>query len=559
MWKLLLVSPALLALQGVLSLPATAKDAPSLSGKEAPATTKQLEPSATLEVDEFFSEARQDTLGRNEVSQVPGTRRVNSVDDFSDVPPGHWARRALDDLIQDYACIAGYPDGTYRGNRTLTRYEFAAALDACVDAILGREVGPGLDLNRIEQIERLQEEFAAELATLRGRVDSLEERVQFLEDHQFSTTTRLEGEVVFGLSDVFSVSDGNEIDLDSNQTVFHNRVRLGFATSFTGEDLLYTRLDAGNSEFFDALGGDLDQGVFTHTFNNGNDIEIGWLAYYFPIGDSIQVYLPAAFPLWQDFVPTISPYLEGFTGANAAISSLAESSPIYKIGLASGGGLGVNFELSDAIMLSAGYFGGDTFDPTEGRGLFNGEYSAMGQVTFDAGALQLGLTFNHAYFGSPDFDDGAGIFDLGPGTNRATDPFGGAPTTTNSYGVQAAFELSDSIAINAYGMYMDAQQENSDNDADIWSYGLGIAFPDLGGEGNLLGLFGGAEPYVAGLDDSDREPGADDVPLHFEAFYRYQLTDGITLTPGVIWLTSPLGDESNEDALIGILRTTFLF
>jgi len=555
MWKLLLVSPALLALHGAISAPATAKDAPSLSAKDAPATSKQLQPSAAPEVDDFFTEARQDTLGRNEVSQIPGTRRVNSVDDFSDVPPGHWAREALDDLIQDYGCIAGYPDGTYRGNRTLTRYEFAAALDACVDAILGGRDIPDLPIGRIEAIERLQEEFAAELATLRGRVDSLEERVQFLEDHQFSTTTQLQGEVVFAVSDVFGSDDA--LNLDDNQTVFHDRIRLGFATSFTGEDLLYTRLDAGNADYFDTVLGDLDQGVFTHSFDNGNDVELGWLAYYFPIGDSIQVYLPAAFPLWQDFVPTISPYLEGYTGANNAISSFAESSPIYKIGLASGGGLGINFELADAITLSAGYFGGDSFSPLEGEGLFNGEYSALGQITFDAGALQLGLTYNHAYFNnSPNSD--SSVFDIGPGTYRATNPFGDA-TTTNSYGVQAAFELSDSLAINAFGMYMDAQQESSDNDAEIWSYGLGIAFPDFGGEGNLLGLFGGAEPYVGGFNGSDSDIVADDVPLHFEAFYRYQLTDGITLTPGVIWLTAPAGEKDADDAIIGILRTTFLF
>jgi len=32
-------------------------------------------------------------------------------------------------------CIAGYPDGTYRGNRALTRYEFAAGLNACLDRV----------------------------------------------------------------------------------------------------------------------------------------------------------------------------------------------------------------------------------------------------------------------------------------------------------------------------------------------------------------------------------------------------------------------------------------
>ena len=45
-------------------------------------------------------------------------------------------------------------------------------------------------------LQRLQEEFSAELATLRGRVDALEARTAELEANQFSTTSKLEGEVV---------------------------------------------------------------------------------------------------------------------------------------------------------------------------------------------------------------------------------------------------------------------------------------------------------------------------------------------------------------------------
>jgi len=40
----------------------------------------------------------------------------------------------LQSLVERYGCIAGYPDSTYRGNRALTRYEFAA-LNACLDRV----------------------------------------------------------------------------------------------------------------------------------------------------------------------------------------------------------------------------------------------------------------------------------------------------------------------------------------------------------------------------------------------------------------------------------------
>ncbi|WP_143272370.1 iron uptake porin, partial [Brachyspira hyodysenteriae] len=82
-------------------------------------------------------------------------------------------------------------------------------------------------------LQRLQEEFAAELATLRGRVDSLEAQTAELEANQFSTTTKLVGEVIAAVTDEFAGSS-------ENNTVFQNRVRLDFQTSYFGEDVLHT-------------------------------------------------------------------------------------------------------------------------------------------------------------------------------------------------------------------------------------------------------------------------------------------------------------------------------
>ena len=50
----------------------------------------------------------------------------------------------------------------------------------------------------IEKLKRLAQEFEQELIALKARVDNLESRVAFLEDHQFSTTTILSGEFVVG-------------------------------------------------------------------------------------------------------------------------------------------------------------------------------------------------------------------------------------------------------------------------------------------------------------------------------------------------------------------------
>jgi len=60
-----------------------------------------------------------------QASESQNIGQVTSVSQFSDVQPTDWAFQALQSLVERYGCIAGYPNGTYRGNRALTRYEFA--------------------------------------------------------------------------------------------------------------------------------------------------------------------------------------------------------------------------------------------------------------------------------------------------------------------------------------------------------------------------------------------------------------------------------------------------
>ena len=93
--------------------------------------------------------------------------QVTSVTQFSDVYPTDWAYQALAGLVETYGCVAGYPNGTFRGNRAMTRYEAAALLNACLDRVT--EV--------TDELRRLMAEFETELAILKGRVDGLEPRL----------------------------------------------------------------------------------------------------------------------------------------------------------------------------------------------------------------------------------------------------------------------------------------------------------------------------------------------------------------------------------------------
>jgi S-layer homology domain/Pentapeptide repeats (8 copies) len=103
--------------------------------------------------------------------------QVTSVTQLSDVQPTDWAFQALQSLVERYGVIAGYPDGTFRGDRPLTRYEFAAVLNTALQQL--SDLSSEALQNIVTQedwvtLQRLQDEFSAELSTFQERVDRLE-------------------------------------------------------------------------------------------------------------------------------------------------------------------------------------------------------------------------------------------------------------------------------------------------------------------------------------------------------------------------------------------------
>lgn len=296
---------------------------------------------------------------------------------MSDVQPTDWAFQALQSLVERYGCIAGYPDATYRGNRALTRYEFAAGLNACLDRVnelIATATANLVTREDLATLQRLQEEFAAELATLRGRVDALEASVAELEANQFSTTTKLVGEVVVGVAGIVTGenADGDELE---DSTVLIDRARLELETSFTGRDLLFTRLATGNFAGFTTLTG-TGEGELAFTQDEGNDIGLEVLLYSFPLSEQTEVVLGASGTAFDDFASTVN-FLDG-DGGSGALSSFGTRNPIYYLG--DGAGLGLRQQLGNSLELSLGYLASEANDPAAGSGLLKGPYSALAQL-----------------------------------------------------------------------------------------------------------------------------------------------------------------------------------
>ncbi|MDP5016576.1 MAG: iron uptake porin [Dolichospermum sp.] len=584
LWKSLVVSPTVLG--AALLVSSTAIATPISATTEA----SSIETSSTTEVSQQPAVLATETKEAQVLAQVDrytkdnkaSLSQVTSVSQFSDVQPTDWAFQALQSLVERYGCIAGYPNGTFRGNRALSRYEFAAGLNSCLDRVnelIATATADMVTKQDLATLQRLQEEFSAELATLRGRVDALEARTAELEANQFSTTTKLKGEAIFAVTDTF----GNETG-KANRAVFQDRVRLGLETSFTGRDMLTTRLAAGNATAFDlrdnangAIEGSKNSlinpgsnAVGKQTFEVGstenNSVRIDKLTYEAPVGPA-RVYLAASGGQHSDYAAVNNPYFFDKTdGGKGALTTFASENPIYRIGGGSGIALNVPFgKPGDSFLkpssITLGYLASNANDPSPSNGLFDGNYAALGQLNFNVGnRVALAATYVHGYHkaGSTLFDSGinGGTALVGSsqanslGVDRTT--LAASASSSNSYGISAAFKPSERLSVSGFVSYHDVTGFGANDDKEAWSYGVGLALPDFGRKGNVLGIFGGAQPYSLGA-------GAGETPYQVEGFYKYRVSENISVTPGVIWVTSPGQATNSSDAFIGTLRTTFSF
>ncbi|MEB3294026.1 MAG: iron uptake porin [Synechococcales bacterium] len=524
------------------------------------------------------SELRVGDLTMQDLNVAP-MAQVTSVSQLSDVKPTDWAFQALQSLVERYGCIAGYPDKTYRGNRAMTRYEFAAGLNACMDRVnelIAAATAEMVKKEDLATIQKLQEEFAAELATLRGRVDALEAKTATLEKQQFSTTTKLTGEVVLGMAGIVSgeTTGLNAFGLPvparevSRNTVLGHRSRLHFDTSFSGQDLLRVRLQASNFGFSqDATG--LPEGTIRFAVGDNSDMVVDALLYEFSLGKRSTVIVQANAGEADDFIDTLNPYLDG-DGGSGALSHFATRNAIYH--LLGGTGLAVRHEFSDQLELGAGYLASseDASSPLAGSGLFNGPYGAIAQLTFKpSDQLKLGFTYVNSYrttfssAGSPTGSLNANFLvptdTDGDLLNDAFEPLD-APFSSNSFGGGLSFQITPQIVLNgSVGFTKTRVLKGTRGDLDIWNWMVGLAFPDLGKKGSLGGVIVGMEPKVTRASSALSGLRDRDTSLHVEAFYQYPINDNIAITPGLIWLTSPNHDDRNDSILIGTIRTTFTF
>ncbi|HTL90315.1 MAG TPA: iron uptake porin [Leptolyngbya sp.] len=570
-WKSLLVNPVLLsatltvsAVMGASSIAGAAEMAGAAESQADTVKTNTTQTVPSLDsVSTYSNEAgvSADSVSADSVS-ANDAGQVTSVSQLSDVRPTDWAFQALQSLVERYGCIAGYPDKTYRGNRAMTRYEFAAGVNACLDRVNELIAASTADLVKKEDLatlQKLQEQFAAELATLRGRVDSVEARTTTIERQQFSTTTKLRGEAIFAISgaqgDNLAVPVGAAPSATavSKNTTFSDRVRLILNTSFTGKDTLFTRLQARNLVPFS--GGVTGTNMTRLSFdgNEGNSISIDKLFYRLPIGKGAVTFDAFGGEFYSN-VPTLNPLFA--SDSQGSISRFGRFNPIYR-NAQGGSGATLNLPISNALTASVGYLASNANNSIDKQGLFNGSNAALAQLSFKPTTnLDLALTYVRSY---TNFDGVSNGVTTSTGSGFANNPFAGAATAASNYGIEGAFKITPGLTVGAWGGYTQAFREGTGGRADIWNWAVSLGFPDLGGKGNLAGIIFGMPPKVT---RNTTNPNRDDnggTAYHLEGLYRLQLNNNISITPGIIVIFNPEHNDANNTEYVGTIRTTFAF
>ncbi len=532
--------------------------------------------------------------------------QITNVNSLRDIAPTDWAYSALRSLVDRYGCIAGFPNQTFRGSKPLSRYEFAAGLNSCLNQIerliASNESVASEDL---ATLQRLEQDFAVELETLGTRVDELESRTAVVEENQFSTTTKLTGEVIFSLS---GATGGDPEAGDDAQVIFNDRVRLNLNTSFSGQDLLITGLQAQN------FGGELDgSGSTQNTLfptesfltsgssklnfetqfprftpqdisqeNESNSVDLYKLLYIFPSGlEKVTLFAGAAAEV-SDAFPTIIPFADEGQGA---VSRFAALNPVLRIsggtsqiGLASA--TGFIWEISDQVDWRALYASVSAPISQEedvnilGAGLFDGSVVASTQLTLKpVEQLDLGLNYAYSFHELNILATGLSRFSATPlaipGQTINADGtvnIGGIVDTSigiHSIGTSFNWNVVPGISLTGYGSYFFVNSESgADASSEFLSWMTGVHFTDLLKEGNNAGLIFG-QPLnrvdaggVAELTEPDVDRA---IPYHLEAFFNYKINNNLSITPGGFILFNPEGNENNDTTAVGVLRTTFTF
>lgn len=544
-----------------------------------------------------------DTATTNKLESDPATaERVKQAAEALEIRPTDWAYQTLLALTNKYECGA-----LPASDRALSREEFATNLHSCLRsmedlvALDGRRkrrpvirkrrpvmskpsvvppvpaepepVAPNVPeplpstepaaappppentvtKEDLDAIKELTESFRPELESLDGRLKVVEQKTDELKDKSFSTTTKLAGEVIFALTSYGGVTA--TATRPSGNTIFSDRVRLNFDTSFAGKDRLRTRLQSRNIA---PLSGNTVTGTNMTRLgvdgNENNATSLSLLQYTFPLSKETKVIVETVGSEFNEDMNTFNPLLA--SSGSGSISRFGRFNPVYRLS-GDGTAVVVNHKFSKELGLALGYAvpGSTASSPALGSGLFSGSNAFIGQLGYSPSSdLDLGLVYARSYHSG-----GSGVTGS-TGSGGANNPFGGAPTTANHYSFLASYKIGSGAVLSGWAGFIDANRETvAGGSANISNYALSLALPNLVQEGDTLAFIVGVPPKLNSRSGTGLAAADPDTSLHLEALYKMKLSKNLEITPGLLVITNPEHRSANSTEYVGTLRTTFKF
>jgi Carbohydrate-selective porin, OprB family/S-layer homology domain len=480
-----------------------------------------------------------------EASELPTT--VPSVAGLSDVKPTDWAYQALKTLMERYGVLAGYPDGRFRGNRSVNRYEYAAALAATLDKVenlIADAIGDEFIQRDMIVLRRLQKDYRVALDELKNRIDISENRIQEMESNVFSTTTKLK------IQGVYALTDGS----DAKITVV-NRTRLNFLTSFNRKDLLLLQLEAGNN------GGDAVSNANSknpNSLSNSGFINNTGALDYTEVEDNLKIRrLYYTFNPTSDLAVTVGTKMSprDFIDRNryANNEALDFSSTVF---------LNNPLIVQNQVDRQGGAGAAIAWNPQGSKFSIRTLYIAgnanqtSNQITNQTDN-QENTNNNGGLFGQP--RQGSLEVEFVPTdklklklqyTNAIANN-----TNINAFGVNAEYALNRGmgifgrLGIGNYQGFNTAINRNIDTKPLTWSVGVG--WRDIVIPGTLAGVAIG-QPFIS-------KDFGNATQTNLEAFYNLQLNENLSLTPTLSLIVNPNNNSASGTVWQSTLRSVFSF
>ena len=551
-------------------------------------------------------------------ASIPEDSQVTSVSQLSDIVSTDWEYQALESLINRYGCVVGYPDRRYLRNLSLTRFEFAAGVNACLDRINNQIVSStkeGVLPEDLATLQRLQQDFGAELAALGSRLDTVETRLPALENRSFSLTGKINILSSFNLASAFATGDVlaegiplpgviptarlalrnlnpetgklepvvGRVTSDPPVTLSQSTYLI-FTFSRTSQDVLTAILAMGNGN---APGGAFSSAGLTSTSNipytdanpvppaSANEVGLLELKYSFAVAEDIQITVgPKILPFRHFDANFYTGVIKGASGLNFYQSTLANS------GLTESGAI-VDWLITPELTLRAGYlarndaaltyYGGGNGPANSQRGLFGGTNSILAEATYSPSpTTNIRLLYIRNHLDAPPFNASSSQnppFLLTSLRGAVDDSAGGGlnDVIQNSFVLNFDWLLSPQFALFGRYSYSIANIDPVSSSirggqVNLQAFQLGMAFPDLWQQG-ALGTLAVVAPFdvVSGREFLVGGGGDGGTEIDFEAVYSYPIGDHIAIVPTFFATFNSNNFSQNPPVYGTTLRMQFLF